>query len=200
MAAIVSSGCLVASLRPFYLPDQLIQDDRLVGQWESVEQRTTIVIERGEWNAYRVAYKGPDLGAETTFAVYLTKVADAVFADVSVVSALQKSELVAPLHAIYRVEVTDGALSVRGLDFDWFTRASKQGLLAGLPHTIDDRQHVIFSGAPEVTRRWLAARLKQDGIFTAPVEFRKSSASVGSPSAYADGSPTDAAPLTPANR
>lgn len=172
---ITSSGCLVAGLRPLYLPDQLLQDDRLVGQWESPEQRTTLVIARGEWNAYTVTYKGPDLGAETTFAAYLTTIGGAVFADVSPVSALQKSELVAPLHAIFRVELSDTTMSVRGLDFEWFTRAAKQGLLARLPHAIDDRQHVIFTGAPAVTRRWLAARLEVDAMFSAPVEFTKGS-------------------------
>lgn len=175
VAALSSTGCLVAGLRPLYAPDQLTEDDRLLGGWESPEQRTALVIERGEWKAYRVTYKGPELGAETVFTAYLTTIGGTLFADVTPAGALQKSELVAPLHAIYRLEISDTTLSVAALDFDWFSRAAKQGALATLPHAIDARQHVILTGAPEVTRGWLAARLNlaQEGIYAAPVSFSR---------------------------
>ncbi|MBI1874895.1 MAG: hypothetical protein HYS05_13555 [Acidobacteria bacterium] len=172
-AALTSTGCLVAGLRPLYASDQLAQDDRLTGTWEGPEHRATLTIERGEWKAYRVTYRGPELGEETISAVYLTTIGVAAFADVTPAGALQKSELVAPLHAIYRVQISDTTLSVRGLDFDWFSRAAKQGALAKLPYAIDDRQHVILTGAPETTRRWLAAHLADDGIYTAQVMFSK---------------------------
>lgn len=172
-AAVASTGCLVAGLRPLYASDPLAQDDRLLGTWASPEHRATLMIERGEWNAYRVTYKGPELGEATIFTVYLTTIGGALFADVTPAGALQKSELVAPLHAIYRVQISGTALSIRGLDFDWFSRAAKRGALAKLPYAIDDRQHVILTGAPEVTRRWLTAHLAAEGIYTAEVTFSK---------------------------
>lgn len=172
-AVLTSTGCLVAGLRPLYASDQLAQDDRVLGTWESPEHRAALTIERGEWKAYRVTYKGPELGEETIFAVYLTTIGGALFADATPAGALQKSELVAPLHAIYRVQISDTTLSIRGLDFDWFSRAAKQGALAKLPYAIDDRQHVILTGAPEVTRRWLASHLPDERLFTAQVAFSK---------------------------
>ena len=50
LSALLSSGCLVGSLQPFYEADTLEFDEALLGEWENRDEGTVIQVDRGSGN------------------------------------------------------------------------------------------------------------------------------------------------------
>lgn len=170
--ATLSSGCFVISLQPLYDDASLVTDDTLAGTWQGLEPAATIVIEPGEWKAYRVTYT-----ARTTsyaFTGYLTKIGDAVLLDLTPAHGVEADPLTVPTHGVCRVQHEGDRLALTPLDYDWFTAALRAGTLGRLEGALDSRQNLLVTSKTAVLRAWLLAHVRNGDIFREPVTFTRS--------------------------
>ncbi len=170
--ASVSSGCFVITLQPLYDDTSLVTDEALAGTWHAQEPAATIVIEPGEWKAYRLTYT-----ARTTsyaFAARLTKIGDVVLLDVTPAHGLEADPLTVPTHGICRVQHEGDTLTLAPLDYDWFTAALRARKLTPLEAAVDDRQNLLITSKTTVVRAWLLAHIRNAEVFREPVTFTRS--------------------------
>ncbi len=171
LVACLSSGCLVISLQPVYDDASLIMDETLTGTWQSAEQGATVVVERGEWKAYRVSYTA----RTTSYALvgYLTRIGDLSVFDLTPEHGVEAGPLLIPAHGICRIQRDGDTLSISPLDYDWFTAARGGKKLAGLDYALDGRQNLLITTKTEALRAWLLAHAKSAEMFREPTTFTR---------------------------
>jgi len=168
--ASASSACLVTTLHPAYDDGSRIFDERLIGQWENGEDRTSATIERAEWRSYKVTYI--DRSTTTTFHGNLTRVGEALFLDLTQSHGVDAGPYLLPVHGVYRIAFSGDALSVAGLDYVWFSRTLTAKKLARLAATLDGRRNVLLAATTGELRAWLAQA--PDEAFAAAMTFSRS--------------------------
>jgi hypothetical protein len=134
-AACAASGCLVATLQPVYTDTSLVSDDGLVGTWDCQELGATVVVERGEWKAYQIAYTSKR--TSLTLVGYLTKTGEATLLDLSPAHGLDAGPLLFAAHGVGRFERAGDHLTVAPLDYTWFAAAAQARKLGKLETTFD---------------------------------------------------------------
>jgi hypothetical protein len=169
LACLPSGGCLVASLHPVYGKTSIRFDPTLVGTWEDQDGQSTLVVEAGPWQSYKV--KVTVQSRETALTVYETQIDNARLVDLTPEHGLEASPISVPTHAIARLTSSAESLEIRPLDYDWFRRMIEQGGLAGLSGVLDERENVLIASPADVVRRWIGARLTEDAVFGAPLRF-----------------------------
>ncbi len=169
--ACLSSGCLVITLQPVYDDTSLEVDDTLIGTWQAQEPGATVVVERGEWKSYRIAYTARS--TSYAFVAYVTKIGDALFLDLSPEHGLEEGPLTVPAHGLCRLQHDGDRVTVTPLNYDWFTAASRAGTLKGLDPALDARQNMILMSKTAALRAWLLAHLKTADAFREPITFNR---------------------------
>ena len=66
LAACVSQACLVLTVNPSHDRESLLWEPALVGDWHNADDNSSLVIERGEWQSYRIRYAFPIESGELT--------------------------------------------------------------------------------------------------------------------------------------
>jgi hypothetical protein len=155
LSAILSSGCLVASLRPIYDESSIEFDGALVGEWESTEDKTVVRVERGEWRSYRVSYSAD--GRPFVLTGFLTRIGEMRLLDLAPCRQADAGALLLPAHVTLRVQVLGDSLSVSPLDYDWFARETESGRLGTLRPVFDASQNVVLAAGTATLRWWLTA-------------------------------------------
>ena len=171
-AAALSSGCLVVSLQPAYEDKSILFDEALVGKWTNVEDRTTAMIERGEWRSYKIVFTGGS--TVFTFQGNLTAIGTATFLDLTQSRGSEPGPYLVPVHGIYRVVLKDDTLTATALDYGWYTRAMNAHTLGSLTASFDDRRNVAIASSTDTLRAWLAKA--PDDAFAAPATYTRASA------------------------
>ncbi len=171
VAAASASGCLVVSLQPFYDQGTIEFDDRLIGTWLNAEDGVTVTLERGSWNSYRLVYK--EGTRESVFTAYHTKIAGVSLIDLCTETGIETTPVMVPAHSAFRIELADQSLKVSGLSYDWFLEATESKRLGGLTFGLDAKRNVVLTSPTRVLREWLAAHLKQPGVFADPVALTR---------------------------
>ncbi len=159
-AIVVSPGCIIVALHPFYAEPALVLDDRLPGRWQSVEDNISVTIERGEWRSYRVAYEYPT--DKRTLTGYLFKAGDQHYVDLSPLRGEDPGAFLLPGHALVRLSFGQDELRAAPLDFDAMQKAiaARAAPLDLLP-VIAERGQIALTADRTVLAGWLAA-LKSD--------------------------------------
>lgn len=155
LGALASSACLVVSLHPVYDDGSIAWDESLLGTWRDAEDNIDVTIERAEWRSYTIRYKHPvDAGV---FSAHLTIVDDTRYLDLMPERGQDYGPLLAPVHAIVRVEQEAGTLKVTPLDYDRLAAMARgrSRRPSGLAATMDQKQNVFLTGATPELRRWL---------------------------------------------
>ncbi len=168
-AALASCGCLIVSLSPVYDDLTIEFDDRLVGTWDNAEDGTSVVISRGTWRSYDVTYEGRS--GQLKLTAYGTRIGTAHFLDVAPVHGMEAPPLQLAAHAIVRVQLLGDALTVNGLDYEWWTRAALQGELKKLRYAMDERKNLVLTSPTSVLREWIAGSLKSDEVYGDAITF-----------------------------
>jgi hypothetical protein len=169
--ASLSSGCLVITLQPAYDDTALEFDETLVGTWQAQEQGSTVVVDRGEWKSYRVAYTARN--TSYAFVAYLTKIGDSLFLDVTPAQGLEEGPLIVPAHGVCRLQHDGDRVTIAPFDYDWFTAAVRAKSLTRLDTAFDARQNLILTSKTPVLRAWILAHLKTADAFREPVTFTR---------------------------
>lgn len=167
VAALASGGCLVLALSPIY-DDQTIEfDEKLLGTWEHAEDGTSVVIARGAWRSYDVAWSAR--GATLKLTVYATWIGGVRFLDVAPEHGIDAAPLVVPTHAALRTLLAGDTLTVTGFDYEWWMRAAGQGKLRGLRYAVDGRKNLVLTSPTSALREWIAGSLRTDEAYSEPL-------------------------------
>ncbi|HSC27371.1 MAG TPA: hypothetical protein VLD67_08860 [Vicinamibacterales bacterium] len=174
LAAIVACApaCLVLELHPVYDDESIAWEPDLLGKWQSVEDNTSLEIERGEWRSYRVRYVHPIETGDLT--AYLTAIGDERYLDLMPARGQDRGAFLVPVHAILRVRLQGDRLEVAPLSYDWFfDRLRGAGAIAGLAVWEDQKENALIVSPTAQLRAWLRAQPAETQVFGAPAEFTR---------------------------
>jgi hypothetical protein len=167
-----SPACLVLSLNPAYDDDTIAWDPQLVGKWHDADDKSSIVIERGEWRSYRVHYEHPTETGDLT--AYLTIVGNDRYLDVMPARGQDRGSFLIPVHGLLRVRLDENRLELTPLSFDWFfDRLRLAKPIAGLTAVVDQKENALIVSPTERLRSWLRTQVTEDGVFGAPATFTR---------------------------
>ena len=171
LAVLFSPACLVLSLQPAYDAASVVFEEGLLGRWENREDQSRLLVERGEWRSYRIAFT--ERGSTRTLNGNLTAIGDQpiLYVDVTELRGADPGPYVIPVHGLYRVTFTGDGLTAAPLDLDWFTQAAAERRRAAPALALDDRRNVIVTASTAEFRRWLARA--PEAAFAAPMTFQR---------------------------
>lgn len=155
VSALLSSGCLVVGLHPFYEEGTIEFDEALLGAWQSVENQDSVRVERGPWRSYRITSSGAD--REETYVGYLTRVGGLRLLDLVWCTEPEDTPLTSRVHLPVRVQLLGDALALAPLDYDWFRGEMDRGRLGALHPTLDEQENVLLTAPTAAVRAWLAS-------------------------------------------
>lgn len=167
VSALLSSGCLVVGLHPFYEDDAIEFDEALVGEWENAEDQSRIRVERGPWRSYRITYT--EVGDTEKYWGFLTRVGPLRLLDLVGCGVPGETPLVARVHVPLRLQLLGDALTLAPLDYGWFRDEAERGRPAALHPELDESGNVLFTAPTAAVRVWLAAHAPDR--FDEPVRF-----------------------------
>jgi hypothetical protein len=168
--AYASAGCLVLSLNPAYDDLTIAWDPRLLGVWQSPDDKSSVRIERGEWQSYRVRYEHPIETGDLTG--YLTIVGNERYLDVMPARGQDHGSFLIPAHAVLRVRLEGDNLELTPLSYDWFADRIKAGTpIVGLNATLDQKENALIVSASGRFRDWLRSQPLTAQAFGAAATF-----------------------------
>jgi hypothetical protein len=159
LAALLSAGCLVASLHPVYDDDSIVFDEALLGRWEIAESEITVVVARAEWRSYDISYT--DRFGTTRFTGHLTRLGTARFLNVRPEDGVERPAFLMVTNGVLHVEVDAARVRVREPEYATVLTRMKSGKL-GIDAAIDLKQNVIVTASTQKWRAWLLAALKDE--------------------------------------
>jgi hypothetical protein len=165
-----SSGCLVLSLNPAYDDSTIAWEPALVGAWQSPDDKSSIRIERGEWQSYRLHYEHPIETGDLTG--YLTIVGNDRYLDVMPARGKDHGSFLIPAHAVLRVRLEGDNLELTPLSYDWFADRLKAAQpIVGLNATLDQKENALIVSASGQLRDWLRSQTPASAALGAPATF-----------------------------
>jgi hypothetical protein len=170
VTAIGAPGCLVVHLSPLYDDRSIEWDDKLLGTWESQEDRVTLVVTRSEWKSYGITWR--DAFGEQRFAGHLTRLGQDRFVDVAPEPGVDRGPLLVVAHGSCWIELAGDTLTVAALDFDWLSARSQRAILPG--HTFDERGNLLLTASTGQLRNWLQRNIARPQLFAPPMTFVRS--------------------------
>jgi hypothetical protein len=171
LVAVLSSGCLVGSLQPLYDDESILFDEALVGTWENRESEVTVVVGRGEWRSYEVAYT--DRFGTTKFTGHLTSIGTARFLNIRPENGVERAAFLVAINGLLQIEIEAARVRVREPEYGMVLtrlKAKKLGVDAG----IDLKQNVVITESTAKLRPWLLAALKDETFWADWKTFTRS--------------------------
>jgi hypothetical protein len=173
---LAAPGCLVLSVNPAYDGDSIGWDPSLIGAWRDADDNSSMQIERGEWQSYRIHYIHPIENGDLTG--YMTAIGDTRYLDVMPAAGVDRGSFVVPVHAVLRVQLDGDRLELTPLSYDWFAdrlRARRMTPVPGLSVALDQKENALIVSPVATLRDWLR-RQPQDGhMFGAAAVFERAS-------------------------
>jgi hypothetical protein len=154
LAVVCSSGCLVGSLHPVYDDESIVFDSALAGTWANKESEITVVVGRGEWRSYHIAYT--DRFGTTNFTGHLTRLGEARFLNIRPEDGFERPAFLVVTNGVLQIEVEPALVRVREPAYGTLLARVNAGKL-GLEAATDLNQNVIISAPTAKLRAWLLA-------------------------------------------
>jgi hypothetical protein len=168
--AAATAGCLVLSLNPANDDLTIAWDQALIGVWQSPDDKSSIRIERGEWQSYRVHYEHPIETGDLTG--YLTIVGNDRYLDVMPVRGQDRGSFLIPVHATLKLRLAGDTLELTPLSYDWFAdRLRTKRPIPGLETTFDQKENALILSAAGRVRDWLRSQPEDAAAFGAAATF-----------------------------
>jgi hypothetical protein len=172
LVGLLSSACLVSSLQPIYDDESIVFDDGLVGTWENRESEVTVVINRGEWRSYHLAFT--DRFGTTRWTGHLARAGAARLLNVRPEDGVERQAFLVATNGFMQIEVEQDRVRVREPEYAVILERTKAGKL-GLDAAIDLKQNVLITSSSSKVRTWLAAALKDETLWAEWKTFARSS-------------------------
>lgn len=161
-AALIHAACLVSSLHPIYDNDSIVVDEGLLGTWENRESEVSVVVTRGEWRSYALAYT--DRFGTTRFTAHMTTVGPARFLNVRPEDGLERPAFVVATNGWLQIEIEDTRVRVREPEYATVLQRLESGKL-GTGAATDLKQNIIITAASPRLRAWLAGAVKDPSLW-----------------------------------
>jgi hypothetical protein len=158
----LSSGCLVAALHPVYDDDAIVFEEALIGSFENRESEASVVIGRGEWRSYHVAFT--DRFGTTKFTGHLTRIGAARFFNIRPEDGLERPAFLVATNGVLQLEVDQARVRVREPEYGTVLARLRAGKL-GLEAATDLKQNVIVTSSTNALRAWLLTALKDEELW-----------------------------------
>jgi hypothetical protein len=171
LAAVLSSGCLVASLHPVYDDESIVFEEALLGRWENVESELAVAIERGQWRSYQIAYT--DRFGTTRFTGHLARAGGTRFLNFRPEDGLERQAFLVITNGVMEVQIEPSRVRVREPDYGVILARLNAGKL-GLDAALDLKQNVIITAPSGKLRGWLVTSLKDEDVWAEWKTFTRS--------------------------
>lgn len=172
VALVFAPGCLVVTVHPTHDRDALVWEPALIGAWQNADDNSSLVIQRGEWQSYRIRYELPIERGDLTG--YLTTIGKARYLDVTPARGQDHGSFLVPVHVPLRVELEQDRLVLRGLSYDWFLdRVMQKTGVPGLSVVLDEKENALIVSPPRAVRGWLARQPADGLMFGATATFTR---------------------------
>jgi hypothetical protein len=171
-ALMLAPGCLVLTVHPTHDRDALVWDPALIGEWHNADDNSSLAIERGEWQSYRIKYVHPiETGSLTG---YLTTIGKARYLDVMPGRGEDRGSFLVPVHATLRVSLDRDRLELTALSYDWFfDRLQTRAGVPGLAVVLDEKDNALVVAPSSAVRAWIARQPPQGRMFGASATFTR---------------------------
>jgi hypothetical protein len=171
-ALLLVPGCLVVSVHPTHDREALVWDPALLGDWVNADDNSSLKIERGEWQSYRLHYVHPIETGDLTG--YLTTVGKVRYLDVMPAKGKDHGSFLVPVHATVRVALDGDRLELTALSYDWFfDRLKTKAGVAGLEIVLDEKENALIVSPPTAVRAWIARQPPDGKMFSASASFTR---------------------------
>jgi hypothetical protein len=171
-AALVSQACLVLSVNPAHDHESLVWEPALLGEWSNDEDRSSLKIDRAEWQSYRIEYVHPIETGQLTG--YLTRIGAATYLDVMPARGQDRGSFLVPVHATLRLALEQDRLEVTALSYDWFfDQVTKRAGVAGLTVALDEKDNALIVSPTSRLRAWIAQQPPTSAVFGASAVFTR---------------------------
>lgn len=153
--AIWASGCLVVSVNPSHTRDSLVWEPGLLGEWQNVDDASSMIVERGEWQSYTVEYAHTIEKGRLTG--YLSTIGKERYFDVMPARGEDHGAFLLPIHLVVRVKLDGDRLELTPLSYDWFfDRVQKKAAIPGLTVVLDEKENALIVSPTAALRTWIA--------------------------------------------
>ncbi len=164
-------GCLVVSLQPIYDEQHVVFEEGLIGTWKEADGNATLVVARGAWNAYELAYTE---GTDTTrVSGFLTRVGHSVLLDVTTAAGVEEPPVTVQAHWVFLADLRGDTLTLRAMDFDWFKSHSGHKAQATLGIVPDVDGNRVMTASTAVLREWLTHHVSDAAIWDEALAFAR---------------------------
>ena len=165
------SGCLVVSLQPFYDSQTTEFSAGLLGTWDQKDEKASLTIARGAWNAYDFTYVE---GAESTrFTAHLTRIGTRLVLDLKTATGVETPTGMVQVHWPFLIDQQGDTLAVQALNYDWFKDRLNQQPLTGLAAAFDGEKNVVITASTTAVRDWLARHIVSAAVWEEPTSFQR---------------------------
>ena len=148
-------GCLVVSVNPSHDRDSLVWEPGLIGEWQNVDDASSMKIERGEWQSYTVEYAHTIEKGRLTG--YLSTIGKERYFDVMPARGEDHGSFLLPLHVMLRITLAGDRLELAPLSYDWFfDRVQKKAAITGLTVVLDEKENALIVSSTAALRAWIA--------------------------------------------
>ena len=162
--AICASGCLVVSVNPSHTRDSLVWEPGLLGEWQNVDDASSMTVERGEWQSYTVEYAHTIEKGRLTG--YLSTIGKERYFDVMPARGEDHGAFLLPIHLVVRVKLEGDRLELTPLSYDWFfDRVQKKAAIPGLTVVLDEKENALIVSPTAALRTWIARQPPSGGSF-----------------------------------
>jgi hypothetical protein len=171
LPALLSAGCLVGSLHPVYDDDTIVFDEALAGTWVNTESEVTVVVERGEWRSYHVAFT--DRFGTTKFTGHLARLGTARFLNIRPEDGLERPAFLVATNGVLQLDIEPTRVRVREPEYGTVLRRLNDGTLR-LDAATDLKQNVIITANTAALRGWLLKALEDEEVWADWKTFTRS--------------------------
>jgi hypothetical protein len=169
---LAAPGCLVLTVHPSHDRDDLVWEPALIGEWQNTEDNASMMIERGEWESYKIEYAHPIEKGQLTG--YLTTIGKARYLDVMSARGQDHGAVLLPVHASLRVQLEGNRLELTALSYDWFfDRLKKKAAIPGLMVALDEKENALIVSPTAAVRAWIAKQPAGGAAFGASAVFTR---------------------------
>lgn len=165
--AVLLAAC-IPSVHPFYTEKDLVNDPRLLGEWEEAGEQSW-KFEPAEGKGYKLTITEKE-NKQGKFDARLLKLKDEFFLDLIATDcefAKDQADIVGasifPGHLLVRVTQFAPELKIAFFDFDWLAKHLENNPKALMHHTEDKR--ILLTASTEELQRFVLAHLGADELF-----------------------------------
>jgi len=171
LAALAAPGCIVVTLAPLYDGQTIEFEEGLLGTWVNAEDGQTLVVARGQWRSYAIAWT--DGQGTQALTAHLTRVGGERFVDAMPAVGEDRGPLLVGGHVVARLRRAANALTLEMLDDGWMRGAARRGALPRRHWALDERETLLLTMSTADLRAWLARHVADDGLFAPPLSFER---------------------------